>query len=120
MRDEWTRRVLGVLRHDLTLVALAVAFVVLSAGVFAVANREDEDIVAQDENDTAIAEFEPAFDIESVSADAWSPVARFESSEEALDDSVLESTEPGPGELPFVPELATDTPSLQPSLPVFE
>ena len=119
-RDEWTRRVLGVLRHDLTLVALAVAFVVLSAGVFAVANREDEDIVAQDENDTAIAEFEPAFDIEPVSADARSPVARLESSEEALDDSVLESTEPGPGELPFVPELATDTPSQEPSLRVFE
>src|SRR5262245_59008188 len=129
-RDEWTRRVLGVLRHDLTLVALAVAFVVLSAGVFAFANREDEDIVAHDESSVASdasfdaddASFDAddaSFDAEPLLGETWNPVARLESSEED-DESILESTEPGDGELSFVPELATDTPSLEPSLRVFE
>src|SRR5262245_35149538 len=102
-RDEWTRRVLGVLRHDLTLVALAVAFVVLSAGVFAFANREDEDIVAHDESSVASdasfdaddASFDAddaSFDAEPLLGETWNPVARLESSEED-DESILESTE---------------------------
>ncbi len=38
---EWTRTLLGILRHDLTLVALVVAFVVVCAGSFAIVQRED-------------------------------------------------------------------------------
>lgn len=38
---DWTRTVLGILRHDLTLVALVVSCVVLGAGVFAFAKPRD-------------------------------------------------------------------------------
>jgi len=109
--DEWTRRVLGILRHDLTLVALAVAFVVLSAGVFAVADRED--IVAHDA--TAGAD-------EPVVADLWR-ASSFQSVDATLaGEPVLESTETAARatEQTFFPELATDTPSLEASLRVFE
>jgi len=110
------------------LVALAVALVVLSAGVFAVANRED--IVAQDESSTAP---DTAFDSGPALADGWradgsfadgtfeSADASYESTEGLLDESeILESTEPSASEPTFVPELATDTPSLEPSLRVLE
>ena len=38
---EWTRTVLEILRHDATLVALVVAFVVLCVGVFGILQREN-------------------------------------------------------------------------------
>ena len=102
---DWTHRVLAVLRHDLTLVALAVAFVVLSAGVFAVASRED--LVAQDESP---AVSDAASDAEPVLADTWRADASFESADAVFGDGpILESTEAQAGQPMFVPELATDT-----------
>ncbi len=95
LKREWTRTVLGILRHDLTLVALVVAFVVYCAGVFAVVQRQD----AASREDALVR------------------------SDEATRDEV----EPAAAELPieaaeptFVPEIATDTPSVERSLQVFE
>jgi len=113
-KADWTRKVLGVLRNDLTLVALAVAFVVLSAGVFVVANRED--IVAHDAD-----ALDGPFDSETVLADTQSIDDSLANSDALFDaGSLLESTEPAASDTPFVPELATDTPSFEPSLRVFE
>src|SRR5262249_60023843 len=55
--------------------------------------------------------------------DGWfeSADASYETSGGLLDESeILESTEPSASEPTFVPELATDTPSLEPSLRVLE
>jgi len=40
--SQWIRTALGVLRHDLTLVALFVALVVLGAGIFGVSTRRPD------------------------------------------------------------------------------
>src|SRR5262245_21525874 len=114
--DEWTRRVLGVLRHDLTLVALAVAFVVLSAGVFAVANRED--LVAQAESTRTAAQ---DADAQAVAGDGSWRAALFQTTDASAGvEPVLESSEAQAEPAAFVPELATDTPWVEPSLRVFE
>jgi len=91
----WTRTVLGILRHDLTLVALVVTFVVVGAGVFALVQRNDADsnVVMR-----ASAESEAP-------ADAQPQVAE------------LPAVDP---QTPFLPEIATDTPALEPVLRVFE
>jgi murein DD-endopeptidase MepM/ murein hydrolase activator NlpD len=89
---DWTRTVLGILRHDLTLVALVVAFVVTSVGVFAAVQRQNADSqsVALSRSDTDLQAAPP---------------------------------EPEPAVAPeptFVPEIATDTPSVEAALRVFE
>ena len=91
----WTRMVLGILRHDLTLVALVVTFVVAGAGVFALVQRN-----ASESNAVVLASAQSEAPTEAVSQ-----LAR------------LSPVEP---QTPFVPELATDTPALEPALRVFE
>jgi murein DD-endopeptidase MepM/ murein hydrolase activator NlpD len=92
-KREWTRTVLGILRHDLTLVGLVVAFVVTSAGVFAAVQWQNaaspSTVLAQSaDTDLQAAPSEPEL-----------------------------AVEPEPT---FVPELATDTPSVEAALRVFE
>lgn len=91
----WTRTVLGILRHDLTLVALVVAFVVVCAGVFASLRREQA------------GARERAFAREAHES-------RGESGPVGAELLIVEP-EPEPS---FV--LATDTPSEEASLRVFE
>jgi murein DD-endopeptidase MepM/ murein hydrolase activator NlpD len=94
-RREWIGRVvLRILEHDLTLVALVVAFVVLSAGVLVAAQRAEE---AWEEAE--LAALEAAAPLEPAPIDPL-PVA---------------GSDP-----PFVPELATDTPSAEAELRVVE
>jgi len=91
----WTRTVLGILRHDLTLVALVVSFVVVSAGVFASSEQSDSAASA----------------VALVELDAEAAV---EAQPEALDEpaSVDQAS--------FVPELATDPPAVESATRIFE
>jgi murein DD-endopeptidase MepM/ murein hydrolase activator NlpD len=94
---DWTRTVLGILRHDVTLAALVVAFVVVSSGVFAILHEQEVDLGTQPVAASAATE-------------ASAPVAAAPVRAEA-------AAEP---ETAFVPELATDTPSIEPALRVLE
>lgn len=51
----WSWMVLGILRHDLTLVVLVVSLVVLSAGVFTLANRDRGESYAEAEASNTVA-----------------------------------------------------------------
>jgi murein DD-endopeptidase MepM/ murein hydrolase activator NlpD len=90
---DWTRTVLGILRHDLTLVALVVAFVVTSVGVFAAVQRQNAD------SQSALLPRSGDTDLQAASA---------------------EPELAAPPEPTFVPEIATDTPSVEAALRVFE
>jgi murein DD-endopeptidase MepM/ murein hydrolase activator NlpD len=91
----WTWKVLGILQHDLCLVALVVSFVVVCAGVFASLQRGDSI-----SNTVSLASVES----------------------EASTDAQPQLAEPSAvdAQAPFVPELAADTPALEPELRVFE
>ncbi len=91
----WTRTVLGILQRDLSLVALVVSFVVVCVGVFATVQRGDSTSNTVSQSDGEI----------EASADAQPLIAELS----ALD-----------AHAPFVPEIATDTPALEPKLRVFE
>ena len=95
--QRWTRTVLGILRHDLTLVALVVAFVVVCAGVFATLQREDATVA-----EIAFAE------AGEVSIDGPQRVG---------EEFLIVEPEPEPS---YVLDLATDTPSEERAIQVFE
>jgi murein DD-endopeptidase MepM/ murein hydrolase activator NlpD len=91
----WTRTVLGILQHDLSLVALVVSFVVVCAGVFASVQRGDS---ISNTVSLASVEIEASTDAQPLLAEPAGVDAH----------------------APFVPEIATDTPVLEPELRVFE
>jgi murein DD-endopeptidase MepM/ murein hydrolase activator NlpD len=91
----WTRTVLGILQHDLSVVALVVSFVVVSAGVFASVQRRD---AVSNTVSLAGVEIEAPADAQPLPVEPA-----------AIDASA-----------PFVPELVTDTPGHEPELRVFE
>ena len=104
---EWIRPVLGILRHDLTLVALIVAFVVVSAGVFALVRRDDSA-----SNGVAFA---------SVAVEAPLAVSRSDAPSTPVGAPSMPVEAPAAAEqFPFVPELATDTPAFEREIRVFE
>jgi murein DD-endopeptidase MepM/ murein hydrolase activator NlpD len=81
--EKWIRTALGILRHDLTLVSLFVALVVLGAGVFGVSTR-GQHAVPHTHSELELAEL-----LEQTPSDTALP--------------------PGAAETPFVPEIATDS-----------
>src|SRR3990172_8263154 len=92
---EWTRTVLEILRHDATLVALVVAFVVLCVGVFGILQREN-------------------------AAPRAASIARVDVTASDSVQLIVAESSAADSETAFVPELVTDTPSLEPALRVFE
>jgi murein DD-endopeptidase MepM/ murein hydrolase activator NlpD len=98
---KWTRKVLGILRHDTTLVALSAAAIAVFTGVAAIVHQQNVDL-----RTPSIARAEAVLgDVAESTPDAL----------QSLDLAYAAPPEPA-----FVPELATDTPSFEPALRVLE